>query len=60
MSIDETIGMEMTTQFWEIFSNTIGTSTTTGYDWNHVSSQTKSEQTTIKVEATVPAGIQCI
>jgi len=56
MSIDETIEYEMSAQFWGIFEERMGMSVNTGYDWGHVSTQTKSEQTTITVEGTVPPG----
>jgi len=56
MSIDETIENEMSTQFWDIFGTKMGMSETTGYDWGHVSTETKSEQTTITVTGTVPPG----
>jgi len=56
MSIDETIEYEMSIQFWEIFEERMGMSVSTGYDWGHVSTQTKSEQTTITVDGTVPPG----
>jgi len=57
MSIDETIEIEMSMQFWGIFEERMGMSVNTGYDWGHVSTQTKSEQTTITVEGTVPPGL---
>jgi len=56
MSIDETIEHELSAQFWGIFEARMGMSVNTGYDWGHVSTQTKSEQTTITVEGTVPPG----
>jgi len=56
MSIDKTIEAEMSAQFWGIFEARMGMSTTTGYDWGHVSTQTKSEQATVTVEGTVPPG----
>ena len=43
-------------QLWGMFSAGSHWETSTGYDWNHVSSETKSEQTTITVEAEAPAG----
>ena len=56
MSIDATIEAELSFQFWKIFEARIGISVNTGYDWGHVSTETKSEQTTITVEGTVPPG----
>jgi len=56
MSIDETIEYEMSMQFWGIFEERMGMSVNTGYDWGHVSTETKSEQTTITVNGTVPPG----
>jgi len=56
MSIDVTIEAELSFQFWEIFEARMGLSVSTGFDWRHVSTQTKSEQKTITVEGTVPPG----
>merc|ERR1711915_808692 len=56
MSVDTTVEAEMSAQFWRIFEARMGMSVTTGYDWGHVSTETKSEQTTITVEGTAPPG----
>jgi hypothetical protein len=40
-----------------MFSDTLGVSTTTGYDWGQVSSEAKSEVITVTVEAKAPPGL---
>ena len=56
MSVDAAVEGELSAQFWKIFEATLGVSANTQYDWNHVSTETKSEQTTVEVEAEAPAG----
>ena len=56
MSVDETVEYEMEMEFWGIFKERMGMSVSTGYDWSHTSDATKSEQTTITVEAEAPPG----
>ena len=56
MSIDITIEEELSAQFFDLFDAKIGMSEKTGYDWRSVSTETKSKQTTITVDGTVPAG----
>ena len=56
MSIDVTIEEELSAEFFDLFSAKIGMSIKTGYDWHSVSTETKSKQTTITVDGTVPAG----
>ena len=56
-SIDVSVEAELTAEFWGLFSSTLGTSVTTGYDWSHVSTETQSKQITVAVTATVPPGI---
>ena len=56
MSLDVSIETELKLQFWLIFSQTLGLSATTGYDWTHTSESTKNEQITITVEADAPPG----
>ena len=56
MSVDETVEYEMEMEFWGIFKQRMGMSVATGYDWGHTSDATKSEQTTITVEAEAPPG----
>ena len=43
---------------FDIFGADLEISATTGYDWTHTTDTTKSEQTTIIVEAEAPAGEQ--
>ena len=42
MSVDTTVEYELQAQFWGIFSQSIDVSVSTGYDWGHVSSETRS------------------
>lgn len=58
--IDMTIGVEMQAQMWGIFSATGSWSASTGYHWDHVSTETKSDQITITVEAEAPPGKRLI
>jgi len=57
MHIDATIEAELSFQFWKIFEARLGISVNTGMDWGDVNTVTKSEQTTITIESTVPPGI---
>ena len=54
MSIDATIEYAMQAAFFEFFSESIGISLTTGYDWTQTSSEAKSEEHSYKVSTTVP------
>ena len=54
--MDITVEAELKAEFFDIFSADIGVSATTGYDWTHATDSTKSEQTTITVEAEAPPG----
>ena len=56
MSVSQSVEMTMQAQFFKIFSTSMGVSMSTGYDWTHTTDSTKSEQTTITVEAHAPAG----
>ena len=56
MSIDSTIEASMEASFFALFSATLGTSVTTGYDWTEVSESTKNEQITVEVKASVRPG----
>jgi len=56
MSIDETVSAEMSAGFFDIFESKIGMSVTTGYNWNEVSTEAKSETKEFQVETNVPAG----
>jgi len=54
MSIDATIEYAMHAGFFDMFSEDLGISVSTGYDWTHTSSEAQSETETFQVEATVP------
>lgn len=56
MSIDVTIKEEIKESFFDIFSSTIGVSVSTGYDWSHTTSVTKSELEQFEVNAIAPPG----
>jgi len=56
MSIDETISESMTDSFFGLFSDSLGVSVTTGYNWGSVSETVQSEEVTITVDAVAPAG----
>ena len=57
MSVDETVEYAMEASFWEIFKESMGVSISTGYDWGHVTSETRSDQVTITLEAEAPPGL---
>ena len=40
MSVDVTVKNEMSAKFFDIFSEKIGISVSTGYDWSYASSET--------------------
>ena len=48
MSISEDVSYEMEMGFFEFFSETIGMSITTGYDWSHSSTMVKTEEETFE------------
>jgi hypothetical protein len=56
MSIDETISESMSESFFGLFSDTIGVSVTTGYNWGSVTAGVKSDEVTVTVDAVAPAG----
>merc|ERR1711872_263322 len=56
MSIDATVSAEMSAAFWDIFEVKLGFSITTGYNWNEVSTEAKSEIQEFTVKTDVPAG----
>merc|ERR1719348_1143381 len=56
MSIDETVSGEMSAGFFDIFETKLGFSVSTGYNWNEVSTEAKSETKEFTVETNVPAG----
>ena len=57
ISVSETIEYSLTANFFELFSETLSVSATTGYDWTQASSFTKSEMEEFEVIATAPAGL---
>jgi len=57
MSIDQTIEEELSAQFFDLFGSSIGISVTTGYNWEHVSSETQDVAVGISVDAEAPAGM---
>ena len=56
MSVSESVKVAIHAGLFNIFSEDLEISATTGYDWTHTTDATKSEQTTIIVEAEAPAG----
>ena len=56
MSVSESVKYAIHAGLFNIFSEDLEISVTTGYDWTHTTDATKSEQTTIIVEAEAPAG----
>ena len=56
MSVSESVKDAIKAGLFDIFSNNLEISTTTGYDWTQASENTKSEQTTVKIEAEAPPG----
>ena len=56
MSLDVTVENEMTEKFFGIFESTLSVSVTTGYDWGYVSSETSSEEDSVEIRTTAPAG----
>ena len=56
MSVSESVADKIHEGLFNIFSNDLEISTTTGYDWTHASEATQSEQITIKFEAEAPPG----
>ena len=57
MGIDQTIKDELTDQYFETFSVTLGVSQTTSYNWNQVSTEAKNEVERIEISADLPAGM---
>ena len=56
MSLDVTVENEMKEKFFGIFESTLSVSVTTGYDWGYVSSETSSEEDSVEIRTTAPAG----
>ena len=60
MAIDSTVSETISAGLFDLFGTDIGFSTTTSYDWTHVSQQTMQEVVTITVEAEAYPGEQLI
>jgi len=56
MSLDVTVKAAMEAKFFDFFSEKIGVSVSTGYDWSYVSSETVSKEESIEIKGTAPAG----
>ena len=56
MSVDVTVKYEMEAKFFDLFSEKLGISVSTGYNWGEVSSETTSEEDSIEITATAPKG----
>lgn len=56
MSIDTSIESAMSAAFFDFFSESIGVSVSTGYDWTHASSEIKDEIHTYTAETGVKPG----
>ena len=56
MSVDITVKNEMTAKFFDIFSEKLSISVTTGYDWSFVSSETVSEEHSVTIQSSAPKG----
>ena len=50
MSLDVTVKAAMEAKFFDFFSEKIGVSVSTGYDWSYVSSETVSEEHSIEIK----------
>ncbi len=57
VSVSETIEYEISVSIFELFSEKLGISMTTGYDWTTTSSYTKSINEEFQVLAKAPAGM---
>jgi Zn-dependent M16 (insulinase) family peptidase len=56
MSIDTTIKDQMSADYFELFSASLGMSESTGYNWIETSDTTMNEQMSIEVRAEVSPG----
>ena len=56
MSVDVTVKYEMEAKFFDLFSEKLGVSISTGYDWSEVSSETVSEEEHFEINAIAPKG----
>jgi len=60
IGIDIGVNYAVEAGFWEIFSESLGISADTTYDWSHMSSSSQSKTTTITVSAVAPAGLELV
>merc|ERR1712051_285050 len=56
MSIDLSIADALEASYFTLFTETLGISASTGYDWTHTSSERKSEEHSYEVDTEVPPG----
>ena len=54
MSIDYKIEASLKASFFKYFETQIGVSTSTKYDWTHISSRAKNEEQTFSLSMSVP------
>jgi hypothetical protein len=61
MSVDVTVKNEMSSKFFDIFSEKIGISVSTGYDWSYASSETVRLGSSVWVPGVLacPAALTC-
>ena len=57
MHVDYTVSAKLTVEFFEFFSESVGVSASTGYDWTSVSSETISNENTISIKTKAKAGL---
>ena len=57
VSVSSTIEYELSLSLFELFSEKLGISMTTGYDWSHSSTVTKSITEEFLVKASAPPGL---
>ena len=60
MGIDYTIEETISAGLFDLFSADVGISTSTSYDWTHVSEQTQEEVVTITLSLTAQPGEQVV
>ena len=59
MNIDVSIQYAMEASFFKFFSESVGISESTGYDWTHTSSETKGEEKSYTASTEVAPGRYC-
>ena len=57
MSLDYTVKAKLTVEFFELFSEGIAVSSSTGYDWTSVSSETINVEETVTIKTQAKAGL---